>query len=291
MSNFERPLGNSREEKSYSSPVNLEYDHHTNLCYGISRLNKELETSIKHPDKARAVYEHASSPSSDTSFDLDTIYQDNELQSLGITIYGGTMPYNASYHYSHALGGFVETTNASSRQHLVENANLVRMLSDQFPEIVEVQKLLDRPIDSPEMIDRALIGFAQENATSKVRSTRYSSHDFTLGSLGIEYPRSDYTADRKTELIATNINDHAIHYQLDIDAPYEVDTLQFRRAVNYQFQHDSVTAHPIATCTSRLMTQHDMTREHCRGYMKIQPEDAYENLLQGLRSLKHSAEL
>lgn len=291
MNNFEKSLGKSRDEKSYTAPVNLEYGHHENLNYGIMHLTAHLERSIKHPDKERIIHEHASSSVTGTSFDIDTIRQNDCLYSLGITVYGGTMPFTGSYHYSEALNGFVETTNYSDNQRLVESNNLVRMLSDQFPDIDAIQKLLDRPIDSPEMIDRALSGFATQNATNHVRSCRYSNQDLFLSSLGQEHPGSEYASDRTVELIATDINNHTIQYQLDTSAPYEIHTVNFRRAINYQFQTDSVTRSPIATCMSHLLTQDDITRAQSIGYTKIQPGEAYEDLLQAISSLKYSADI
>jgi hypothetical protein len=290
MSKFEKSLGKSRDEKSYSAPINLEYTHHENLRYGMLQLNAYLERSIKHPDKERIIYEHASSAVTETTFDIDTIRQDDKLQALGITVYGGTMPYTGSYHYSEALGGFVETTNYSENQRLVENNNLVRMLSDQFPDIEAVQKLLDRPIESPEMIDRALSGFAKEKATTSVRSCRYSNRDLFLSSLGNEHPNSDYITDRLVEFIATNINNHSVQYQIDTSAPYEIYETNFRRAINYQFQSDSLTRAPLATCMAHLLTQDDITREQSVGYMKIQSAEAYDDLLQAITSLKQSAD-
>jgi hypothetical protein len=291
MNNFERSLGKSRDEKSYSAPVNLEYAHHENLHYGIMQLNAYLERSIKHPDKERVIYEHATSNVTGTSFDIDTIRQDDRLQALGITVYGGAIPFTGSYHYSEALSAFVETTNYSDNQRLVESNNLVRMLSDQFPDIDAVQKLLDRPIDSPEMIDRALSGFAKQKATRQIRSCRYSNQDLFLSSLGDEHPNSDYASDRLVEFIVTDINNHSTQYQLDTSAPYEVHETSFRRAINYQFQTDSITRTPLASCMSHLLTQDDITRAQSIGYMKIQPNEAYEDLLAAITSLKRSAEI
>lgn len=287
MSNFERSLGNSREEKAYSSPINLEYDHHTNLCYGIAMLSKELAPSILAPDKARSIYERAVSPSTNTTLDLDVIHQNDQLQSLSFNIYGGAQTHNAAYQYSEALGGFVEKLNGSNLQRFADNAYIVHLLSERFPESAELQRLLDRPIESPAVIDRALASFAQENAANIIHSTRYSSQDFRISSLGEEYP--PYAADCKTELITTNINNAAMHYQLDIDAPYEIGDVQFRRAVNYKFQHDSLSKHPIASCTSHLMTHDDITQEQSKDYLYMQPDTAYENLLQGLQNLKNDA--